>query len=390
MGKSREPGRFRGKFFRAFLILGLLGGVGWYFLRPKPIFEALTPLPAGYSLIPAEQIGAKPIFSFNLPGIGPVTFPAAHERVADFDPKTMAGIITPPPVKGITTISACRWTIEGETIVLPRSTSSIETCPRVYGTKPVVADLEINGHKLKIRLPATGKPAPVAEDAEIFIHGGIIKCKPRPLISPMFPIRYDLALESKEKIPVQFLSFRSASPNAGYSTMAIPIEPGMGGRQVWVEAGAPKQVSQNQSTYPLVRKKVRVSRKADVHPSDLPSLPRNLILDALDKSFKLEATVVNRDGESFVEDCRTLALYSGSKTLMPSHEGGAKIGGTWLGGGIPFAVAVVRDGLAWSPSHERCPDLKDGQIIEISVYSGASSFEMMEVDLTPGKLGKLK
>lgn len=333
-------------------------------MRSKPVLAVLDDLPAGYRLVGESELGGEPLIDLTLPIVGRIAIPRRTPTPVGFDLKVTAGMIVNEKLGVLSTKQyQGSWEIRGERFDFFRSEMAQIQCPRVYGSQSVVATLTLEGHPpIRVRLPATGTPEPVANRVPLHLSSGELTCIPRPIVSPQFPIRYDLAFKGKG---VSFLMVRPKAMSQGYFLSYLPIWPGLEGRQLHVRAGHPTESLLIEETWASRLVKVRIKLGRFLKPPlDMALIGTratpNLELTALDGSFVARAIVYERDGQAFVNSVKV-----DSKSSVYLGDGILQIGDTWLGYTAQNLIAPQ----VMQFLNEPIPKWSNGQVVEMRLYS---------------------
>lgn len=342
------------------IVVGLLSGAafGWYVFRPKPVLAVLDgPLPSGFVLYQADQLGVHAVIDWYVPLINKrIRIPNDPGIPVGFDPETTAGILRFEGSGMSTGLGTLKWKINGREFRFLKGALEDIDCPIVYGEKPVVAELSYNGSPpIKVRLPATGKPTPKASVHEIKLSKGTLKCIPEELVSPMFPIEYRLEYTGSE---VVFLSFEAGA--RPHTWQVMPIRKAMTNRVLSVGGGRKGlRLTEVFRTHRTAKAKVTLS---SVKTGDLAMLSSmnwtpNIELEALDGTFKASGLYYSRDGRSVVEMTKVEVGKVPSLAMM------VQLQDTWFG--CESTLATL-----WGSRHQSypLPNVKNGQIIEVTVY----------------------
>lgn len=367
--------RLRVILWLGILILGV--GIGGWLARPKPILQALDPLPPGYFVVDAEEIERKPLFDFRLPIIGHWRFPRWVGAPPDFNGQVSAGLLAldGSTTNEVTTLAAS-WEIEGHRISFETTDRTPIVCPRVYGDRPVIAKLRLGERPpIRIRLPAIGGPSPKARSHTIPIEEGTLTCTPEPLLSPQFPIRYALHYRGKPT----FVSIRPQDPASLYF-QAFPVWSGMKGRYLEVD---PKKVRGQQLVIlhlPSAVHKFRVKLGPVFSPLKTGAmvLP-NLELVSLDGIYRADGIVGERNGQRLVQ------FFNLTDKTGALGDNVLQVDEIYLGA----TTSTLRVPQKMDPLLSPFPSWRNGQIIEARVFTTMNGYESWETEF-PAELGALE
>lgn len=339
-----------------FLVAAGLVFAGWVYKRGQSELSLTGHLPKGYTVIYAENL-KPPIIDFSLPIVGHIVYPARAKPINRFDPATMAGAVMPSLGGNSAENIYYTWIIDKERIEGFANENEPVFIPRVYGSEPIQATLKIaNCAPVSIRLPATGEVEPSAYPQVIKLKGGEMTCTPRRLISPFFPIRYDVTFKGAGTRFVRFESERGRS---------LPVYEGMSDSQIWVH---PKTLHQ----LVLVEENVReIAAKADTYVTPpLVAISFNAMLSGV-IGLSIDKENKNAEGQVWIRDGVPTLTTSYISNLEGNFMGDAadtfiSAGSVWFGCDRILELSDKRSwpGLRGYPF----PALKNGQKVDVKIY----------------------
>lgn len=187
--------------------------------------------------IPVSQIGSEPWFNFKIAG-RQIAYPAQNKVNRDYKKVPgLSGVLVvdkgQAPWAGSGWLALAEWQDEQDKIVAGFSflgegvepgAHDIWPCPYVFGKSPRTVKLipRPEADPIAINLPPNRMPEPKIPSQEVTMGDWTIKFKPKPWISPSFPIRFEVSIEGAKKGEWFFLSI--AEPATG--TTHLRISPG--------------------------------------------------------------------------------------------------------------------------------------------------------------------
>lgn len=133
-----------------------------------------------------------------------------------YDRRRYSGVIYDPSHDGRFVLSAeyvddRKWIIQGEAIDLyGRSEAGARLqilCPLVFGSvsrRGFVLDDKVRWEPIAVTLPASNVPEPRLKEFDVKVGSSTLHFKPRPWISSIFPIRYEVSIKGKRSAVVDF------------------------------------------------------------------------------------------------------------------------------------------------------------------------------------------
>lgn len=147
-------------------------------------------------------VKAKPVIDLKMPWGRPFTYPQPDDRQPEDlkflnDVPLAAGVIHEANRATFNAWVFPHWKIEAQVVQAKQaeSGSAGAATPYVFGSKSLIAKLDAGEDgTVSVRLPGNGRPAPVLPAASVKIESWTVKLTPRPVVTPIQPLMYDVTV----------------------------------------------------------------------------------------------------------------------------------------------------------------------------------------------------
>lgn len=197
----------------------------WVAFRPREELAIIGKPPVPVDAIPRTQIASHAWIDFKVGGKHivypkPNSVPKPYAKAAGMSGVLVAGSSS-TTWSGAGWTGTATWTVDGEPIPagpnfladrLDPGKLEIWPCPYVWGDQSKVVDLRIgeDDDPIRLRLPPNHQTAPTVEARSVKVRDWTLHLKPRPWISPSFPIRFEVTVEGGKKGQVFLMTFTEA------------------------------------------------------------------------------------------------------------------------------------------------------------------------------------
>lgn len=211
----------------AIIVVAIAGAtVAWVALRPRDELSLREKSPSTLQAIPRARIGSKPWVNFAL-GSFKIVYPQPNVVPPEFGqiPGSSGLLLSESaisPWEGAGWTGTAAWIVNGNQIPagpsflgssLDAKKADVWPCPYVFGDKPIDVDLKPSPWSettIKLRLPPNHQPAPAVKDHSVEFGEYTVRLKPKPWISPSFPLRFDVSVDGAKKDEAFLLTFTEA------------------------------------------------------------------------------------------------------------------------------------------------------------------------------------
>jgi hypothetical protein len=182
-------------------VLVAAGGVGIYLWMSRDRTGlAIIGSSGPFITYSRSEVGEKPVIDLTLPGGRRIIYPRHDDQPQDKkfinEVPHAAGVIRSSG-RLVTPWIFPRWNIERQIVQAKQAGpgSAVAATPYVFGSKSLIAKLDAGEDgTVSVRLPGNGRPAPVLPTASGKIESWTVKLTPRPVVTPIQPLMYDVTV----------------------------------------------------------------------------------------------------------------------------------------------------------------------------------------------------